>query len=211
MTERCGGKSYQIQIWDTEGLAFSADYPQPVRVVRSEESLTQNHYRRGKLTPETTEHEWLWITTLDSKAFPASMVRRLGHDRWKQENNGWNDLTQNWAFKHGFLHACRHRSPAGSQNREGKPVSALDPGEIVPTDTPAASPVANCGLAAVSLILLLAFTLSMAFIHCHSKLFRRYRMTTIEVASQLRRSTTKLPPKIRAPDSPAALQTVLPL
>ena len=46
--------------------------------VRSEEQLTQNHYRRGHLEPETTDHEWLWITTLDTKAFPAAGVRRLG-------------------------------------------------------------------------------------------------------------------------------------
>ena len=47
---------------------------------------------------------------------------------------------------------------------------------------------------------LLAFTLCSAFIHCHSKLVRLYRLTTIEVASQLRRSVSKLPPHIRAPD-----------
>ncbi len=176
-----------------------------MRVVRSEESLTQNHYRRGELTPETTEHEWLWITTLNRQAFPSTLVRALGHDRWKQENNGWNDLTQNWAFKHGFLHACRHRPPAGAQT-EGKPEPALDTGEPAPQDAPSASLVANRGLAVVSLILLLAFTLSTAFIHCHSKLFRRYRMTTIEVACQLRRSASKLPPHIRAPDSPTAVQ-----
>jgi len=203
LTERRGGKSYEIQIWDTDGLPFSVDYPQPVRVMRSEESLTQNHYRRGELTPETTEHEWLWITTLDPQAFPATLVRRLGHDRWKQENNGWNDLTQNWAFKHGFLHACRHRPPAGTKNSEGKPVPSIGAGELAPQDAPATSLVANCGLAAVSLILLLAFALSTAFIHCHSKIFRRYRMTTIEVACQLRRGVSKLPPNIRAPDSPA--------
>ena len=211
MTEQCGSKHYEIQIWDTEGLPFSADYPEPVRVVRSEESLTQNHYRRDKLTPETTEHEWLWITTLDAKAFPATVVRRLGHDRWKQENNGWNDLTQNWAFKHGFLHACRHRPPAISQNNgdEPEPTPALDTSQHAQgTPAPAASLVANCGLAAVSLIVLLAFTLSMAFTHCHSKLFRRYRMTTTAVACQLRRSVSTLQPKIRAPDSPAALQAV---
>jgi len=112
-------------------------------------------------------------------------VRRLGHDRWKQENNGWNDLTQNWALKHGFLHACRHRTKTSSQEGERKPV-------------------ANRGLAAVSLILLLAFTLSSAFIHCHSRIFRRYSMSTIEVARQLRSSVSKLPPHIRAPDAPAA-------
>lgn len=184
-TERCGGKNYSFQIWDSEGFAFSADHPQPVRVVRSEEELTQNHYRLGKLQPETTHHEWIWLTTLNAKAFPASLLRRLGHDRWKQENNGWNDLTQNWALKHGYLHACRHRPRTVSA--EGKRV-----------------PVANRGLAAVVLILLLAFTLCSAFAHCHSKLFRRYSMSTIEVARQLRRSIGKLPPRIRAPDAPAA-------
>jgi len=198
---------YQCQIWDTEGLPFSIDYPEPVRVVRSEELLTQNHYRLGKLSPETTEHEWLWITTLDPQAFPAALVRKLGHERWKQENNGWNDLTQNWAFKHGFLHACRHRPSTGSRQSEGQPAPAIDTGELVQQQTPAVSPVANCGLAAVSLILLLAFTLSMAFTHCHSKLFRRCGMATIEVACQLRRAVSKLPPNIRAPDSPAEPQT----
>jgi len=123
-----------------QGLPFSADYPQPVRVVRSQETLTQNHYRRGKLESETTAQEWLWITTLAVPVFPPELVRRLGHDRWKQENNGWNDLTQNWAFKHGFLHACRHRPKTTAEN--GPP-----------------QPVPNRGLAAVILILLLAFTL----------------------------------------------------
>lgn len=70
--------------------------------MRSEEKLTQDLYRRGHLEPEpeTTDHEWLWITTLDTQVFPATVVCRLGHDRWKLENNGWNDLTQNRALKH---------------------------------------------------------------------------------------------------------------
>lgn len=203
LTQQRGGKSYQIQLWDTAGLPFSADYPEPVRVVRTEESLTQNHRRRDALVAETTEHEWLWITTLDQQSFPATLVRTLGHDRWKQENNGWNDLTQNWAFKHGFLHACRHRPHSGSRNDEAPPVPSIGTGDPVNQDAPAASLVANRGLAAVSLILLIAFTLATAFAHCHSKLFRRYRMSTIEIAAQLRRAVSKLPPNIRAPDSPA--------
>jgi hypothetical protein len=186
--EQREGKRYQFQLWDSQGLPFSADYPHPVRVVRSEEKLTQNHYRQGKLQPETTEHEWLWITTLDKQVFPTTLVRRLGHDRWQQENNGWNDLTQNWAFKHGFLHACRHRPKIASAEGQRKPVP-------------------NQGLAAVSLILLLAFTLCSAFIHCHSKIFRRYPTSTIEVARQLRFSLSKLPPTIRAPDAPAPKRT----
>jgi hypothetical protein len=64
--------------------------------------------------------------------------------------------------------------------------------------------VVNRGLAVVSLILLLAFKLCSAFIHCHSKIFRRYPMSLIEVARQLRLSNSKLPPNTRAPDAPAA-------
>ncbi len=41
------------------------------RFVRSEERPTQNHYRRGKLQPETTGHEWLWITS------PRRVARQL--------------------------------------------------------------------------------------------------------------------------------------
>ena len=79
-TEQHDGKTYQFQIWDTDGLPFSIEHPQPVRVVRSEEKLTQNHYRRRELVAETTDHEWLWYTTLrDAKAFPAELVRYLSN------------------------------------------------------------------------------------------------------------------------------------
>jgi len=184
LSEQHEGKTYQVQLWDTAGLPFSGEYQKPVRVVRSEETVTQNHRRRGKVTAETTDHEWLWISTLAAQDFPTLLVRRVGHDRWKLENNGWNDLTQNWAFKHGFLHSCRHRPQTGSGD--------------------ARQPVCNNGLAAVTLILLLAFTLTASFVHCHSKLYRLYPSSIIEVAHQLRRSVSLLPPNIRAPDSPAA-------
>jgi hypothetical protein len=207
-TETMRGKTYQGQIWDTPGLPLAAADSPLVRVVRSEEKLTQNHYRRGELQAETTEHEWIWITTLDPQAFPPKLVRDLGHERWKQENNGWNDLTQNWALKHGFLHACRHRPRATTV--ENQPPQPAESGPRTEDSTVAREPVANHdqlipnqGLAAVALILVLAFTLCAAFTHCHSKLVRLYHLTGIEVARQLRVSVSKLPPKIRAPDSPA--------
>ena len=133
-TEQRDHKTYQVLLWDTEGLPFSGNDPRLVRVLRSEETLTENHYRQGQIQAEQTSHEWLWITTLALKTFPAPQVRRLGHDRWILENHGWNDLTQHWAFKHGFLHACQHRPQAI-------------------TESGARQPVANRGLAAVTLIL----------------------------------------------------------
>jgi hypothetical protein len=148
--------------------------------VRSRERVTKQHRRQDRLEPETTAHQWIWVTTLDAKAFPAPVVRSLGHDRWKQENNGWNDLTQNWALKHGFLHACKHRP----KNR----TPGAQPG-----------PVPNQGLMAVMLILCLAFALASAFTLLHSKLFRLYRLSLREVSRQLYRSLWQRQPPIRAP------------
>src|SRR5215469_16908641 len=82
-------KTYRVQLWDTEGLPFTIDNPEPVRVVRSEEVLERNRYREGQRSRYCTDHEWLWITTLPQSAFPAAVIRQLGHSRWKQENNGW--------------------------------------------------------------------------------------------------------------------------
>lgn len=180
-TEQREHKTYHVQLWDTEGLPFTVDHPEPVRVVRSEEVLERNRYRQGERTLHSTDHEWLWIITLETRAFPAATVRQLGHSRWKNENNGWMDLTKHWAFKHGFLHACRHRP---------KQINASGQRELVP----------NRGLAAVTFILLIAFALSAAFVLRHSKLVRRDHLTAIAVAAQLRAWISKAPPSIRAPD-----------
>jgi hypothetical protein len=92
-----------------------------------------------------------------------SVIRQLGQSRWKNENNGWMDLTKHWALKHGFLHACRHRPKRKNACARREPV-------------------ANHGLAAVTLILLIAFALSSAFVLRHSKLAPRDRLTRIAVA-----------------------------
>jgi hypothetical protein len=180
-TEQRDPKTYQVQLWDSEGLPFTIDHPEPVRVVRSEEVLERNRYREGELTSHSTDHEWLWVTTLPKQVFPTPVIRQLGHSRWKNENNGWMDLTKHWAFKHGFLHACRHRPKQATASGDREPVS-------------------NHGLAAVIFILLIAFALTSAFVLRHSKLVRRDHLTAIAVAAQLRASVSKTPPPIRAPD-----------
>ena len=89
------------------------------------------------------------------------------------------DLTKHWAFQHGFLHACRHRPKRQQAGRR----------ELVP----------NHGLAAVTLILLIVFALCSTFLLRHSKLVRRYHLTGLAVAAQLRSGISKAPPSTRAP------------
>jgi hypothetical protein len=179
LTERRDHKTYQCQIWDTEALPL-ADGAHCLRVVRSEEVLQRNRYRQGEVESYLTNHEWLWMTTLPAAVFSAIVVRRLGHDRWRNENNGWMDLTKHWAFKHGFLHACRHR-PQG-EDEQGRR-------RLVP----------NHGLAAVIWIALIAFTLSAAFVLRHSKLARIQELSMLAVADQLLAWIWKPSPSIRSP------------
>jgi len=174
------GHGTEVQLWETDGLPFTQDDPRPVRVLHSQETVTASHFRHGERIPETTSHQWVWITTLEAPAFAAKTVWQLGHMRWKNENNGWNDLTQNWALKHGFLHACKHRPRALSASGQREPVP-------------------NRGLAAVILILCLAFALSSAFSLLHSKIYRLHHPSLIEVARQLHRSLWQMQPPTRAP------------
>ena len=75
---------------------------------------------KGKRTE--TDQEWPWVTTLPQQAFPTRVAYKLGHRRWRQENNGWMDLTQHWALKHGFLHACQHRPQQTNSSGQREPV-----------------------------------------------------------------------------------------
>ena len=174
LTEQRGHKTYDCKIWSTEGLPF-ADRADSVRVVRSEEVLRRNRHRDGAREEYASDHEWLWITTLPTAVFTPATVRLLGHDRWKQENNGWMDLTKHWAFKHGFLHACNHRPKV--TDSEGN--QALVP---------------NHGLQAVSLIALIAFCLCSCFVHRHSKLVKLFGLSAVAVARQLAAWITQPPP-----------------
>ena len=130
------------------------------RLSCSEERKITWHYRRGKRVAETKSEKWVWISTLEAKTFSIRLVRQLGHERWRLENNAWCDLTQHWAFKHGFLHACKDRP----QCRDAQ-------GQL--------QPLHNHGLPAVTLILCVAFVLCSAFARLHSKLFRRYRLSVL--------------------------------
>jgi hypothetical protein len=184
-SESAPGRTVQVRIWDQDGLPFTHSYPAPVRVLRSDETITEHRVQGGKLKTAVTLHNWVWLSTLDSRNVKARMLWQMGHLRWKNENNGWNDLTQNWMLKHGFLHACKHR------------VKRIQPGE---NDEPEEGLVSNRGLPAVVLTLCIVFVLFTAFTLLHSKFYRARRSTYREVAQKLYRSMLWTLPPIRAPD-----------
>jgi hypothetical protein len=49
--EKQAGTTVAVELWHTDGLPFTQDNPEPVRVVWSRERVTQQHRRQDRLQP----------------------------------------------------------------------------------------------------------------------------------------------------------------
>jgi len=74
----------------------------PVRVVRSIETRTVKRQRTRKLHSQTSE--WLWATSLPKRSAPTRLVVQIGHGRWTIENEGFNQLANEWHADHVYKH-----------------------------------------------------------------------------------------------------------
>lgn len=105
--ERAGRK---VEIWDLPSMTLSDAYPGPVRVVRARESWRQRQRIGRKWVSQDKEENWIWIVAGDLEGYAGSVIRDLGHLRWKIENNAFNELTQSWSLTH-----CAHHHPVSIQ------------------------------------------------------------------------------------------------
>jgi len=84
--------------WDEAHFTSWESYPQGVRVVRSlETSLASDS------APAITK-EWIWVTTLPQDEVPTRNIVIFGHERWRIENEGFNELASYWHADHYFHH-----------------------------------------------------------------------------------------------------------
>lgn len=81
-------------IRETDEVAFGLS--RTFRVIKSVES----NLRNSKQKPKT----WIWVTSLRPVRARTSTVMQLGHDRWKIENEGFNETTMRWASDHVYKH-----------------------------------------------------------------------------------------------------------
>jgi len=80
--------------WDLDGFTSWESIEASVRVVRSVET----HVIRRQLTRESEElrSEWVWVTSLPAYLADTAALVRLGHGRWHIENQGFNELANQW-------------------------------------------------------------------------------------------------------------------
>ena len=95
-------KTTTFQWWDIEGFTTWPQLGRPVRVVRSVETHTVKRQRTAK--PHAQTREWLWATSLPKKLAPTRLVVQLGHGRWTIENEGFNQLVNEWHADHVYKH-----------------------------------------------------------------------------------------------------------
>jgi len=95
------GKNHTAQ-WDIEGFTSWPQVHQPVRVVASNETRTVKRQIDGR--DEQLYSQWIWVTTLPKAQITTKAVVQLGHDRWKIENEGFNELTNRQHGDHVYKH-----------------------------------------------------------------------------------------------------------
>ena len=92
------------QIWDVEQLDSWESYPEKVRVVRSVETKTVGERQGGKRIEHSQVSEWIWVTTLPAAEVSCETIVLFGHERWRIENEGFNELCNAWHANHYFRH-----------------------------------------------------------------------------------------------------------
>jgi hypothetical protein len=95
-------KTTRYEWWDIEGFTTWTQLGHPVRVVRSLETRTVRRQRTRK--PQTQTSEWLWATSLPKTLAPTRLVVEIGHGRWVIENEGFNQLVNEWHADHVYKH-----------------------------------------------------------------------------------------------------------
>lgn len=90
------------ECWDLEGFRTWPQVGVPVRVVRSRETHSVRRQLDKQIHPEISE--WYWVTTLPMRQASTGTVVQLGHGRWDIENQGFNELVNQWHADHVYRH-----------------------------------------------------------------------------------------------------------
>jgi hypothetical protein len=95
-----------VLMWDSEGFEGLSTCPYPVRVIKA-----LVHRGARKLDWNTIPWDdpdqvstWWMVTGIPKTRLGGQQVFDVTRHRWDEENCAFNDLTQNWNFKHSYLH-----------------------------------------------------------------------------------------------------------
>jgi hypothetical protein len=76
----------------------------PLRIVHAHETGIRRERVAGEWLESPIDSHWLWGTTLTLSLAIGRVIFEFGHDRWKIENEGFNELVTRWHSRHMFHH-----------------------------------------------------------------------------------------------------------
>lgn len=98
-----GGTTKTCSVRDMAGFTTET-ITEPLRVVWSHEVTIQRQRVGGEWQEKTTESDWFWATTMDEHLANSKTTHKLGHYRWRIENEGFNELGTYWNADHYYHH-----------------------------------------------------------------------------------------------------------
>ena len=98
-----GKSAREVQLHQADGFVTNS-INTPLRVVHAHETGTRNELIAGKSLETPIDTHWYWATTMPTSLTPARVVFEFGHNRWRIENEGFNELVTHWHSRHVFHH-----------------------------------------------------------------------------------------------------------
>jgi len=92
-----------ISLRDMEGFTTES-IVEPIRIVWAHEQTSARERVGQKWKEKETLSDWFWATTIPQSLAPAKTIWSFGHERWKIENEGFNELVTHWNANHYFHH-----------------------------------------------------------------------------------------------------------
>lgn len=98
----CQDGKVERQCWDIEGFTSWEQLGREIRVVCSMERKCVKRQKTKKIHFENSE--WVWASTISKQRLGTEDFVKFGHNRWKIENNGFNELVNYWHADHLYCH-----------------------------------------------------------------------------------------------------------
>ena len=89
-----------VDLWEVKDLSFTDAALGPVRVVLAEERWEQRQRRAGRTERASQNRHWRWLVSRELDDAEATVIWRMGHQRWGVENHAFNELTQHYHLTH---------------------------------------------------------------------------------------------------------------
>lgn len=93
-----------VDLWEVHDLTFTT--AGPVRVVVAQERWTARQRRAGQTERVARTSHWRWLVSPALADADATLIWRIGHQRWGVENHAFNELTQHYHLTHCPRHAA---------------------------------------------------------------------------------------------------------